>query len=321
MLNKWRIAFILTVLAMLSVLVTACGASTTGNSGDSGSKSGSTPTATTSGGSSSKINCESGTLGTGGSTALGPLVQAAAKNYQGQCSGANITTQLTGSGAGLKGVHEGGLQVGNSDNFVDLKKNPEYSDLTDNQVAVVIFAVIINKDVTGVTNLTSAQLKDIFTGKTTNWKQVGGPDLPIAVVSRPSGSGTRNTFKTYILGGTDESVSGANHTTAKTSGDVASSVQSKSGAISYDTIHFAQTNNLTTVKIDGQDPSQDNVKTDAYKFWNIEHMYTKGAASGLAKSFIDYVKGPDTASLRQQLGFMDISAVSSDAIAAKTPKQ
>ncbi|GLV57777.1 phosphate-binding protein [Dictyobacter sp. S3.2.2.5] len=319
MLTKWRIAFILTALAMLSILVTACGASTTTGSNDSGS----TPTATTAttGGSTTKINCESGTLGTGGSTALGPLVQAAAKNYQGQCSGANITTQLTGSGAGLKGVHEGSLKIGNSDNFVDLTKNPEYSDLTDNQVAVVIFSVIINKDVTGVKNLTSAQLKDIFTGKTTNWKQVGGPDLAIAVVSRPSGSGTRNTFKKYVLGGTDESVSGANHTTAKTSGDVASSVQSKSGAISYDTIHFAQTNNLTTVQIDGQDPTQDNVKTNAYKFWNIEHMYTKGAASGLAKSFIDYVKGSDAASLRQQLGFMDISAVSPDAIAAKTPKK
>lgn len=313
MLTKWRIAIILTALAMLSLLMTACGAST------GGTTSGSTPTATTSG-TTSKINCVSGTLSTGGSTALGPLVQAAAKSYQSQCSGANITTQLTGSGAGLKGVHEGGLQVGNSDNFVDPKKNPEYSDLTDNQVAVVIFSVIINKDVTGVTNLTSEQIKGIFTGKITNWKQVGGPDLQIAVISRPSGSGTRNTFKKYVLGGTDESVSGANHTTAKTSGDVAASVQSKSGAISYDTIHFAQTNNLTTVKIDGQEPTQDNVKTNAYKFWNIEHMYTKGAASGLTKSFIDYVKGADAASMRQQLGFMDISALSPDALAAKTPK-
>ncbi|GHO86799.1 phosphate ABC transporter substrate-binding protein [Dictyobacter formicarum] len=314
MLTKWRIAIILTALAMLSVLVTACGASTGGTpSADN------TPTATKSG-TTSKINCVSGTLGTGGSTALGPLVQAAAKSYQSQCSGANITTQLTGSGAGLKGVHEGGLQVGNSDNFVSLKKNPEYSDLTDNQVAVVIFSVIINKDVTGVTNLTSEQLKGIFTGKITNWKQVGGPDLQIAVISRPSGSGTRNTFSKYVLGGMDESVSGANHSTAKTSGDVAANVQSKSGSISYDTIDFAKKNNLTTVKIDGQEPTQDNVKTNAYKFWNIEHMYTKGAASGLAKSFIDYVKSADAASLRQQYGFMEISALSSDALAAKTPK-
>lgn len=314
MLTKWRIAVVLTALAMLSILVAACGA-------DTGSTSSSSSTPTTTASSATRIDCVSGTLGTGGSTALGPLVQAAAKNYQDQCSGSNITTQLTGSGAGLKGVHEGSLQVGNSDNFVSLKTNPEYSDLTDNQVAVVIFSVIINKDVTGVTNLTSEQIKGIFTGKITNWKEVGGPDLAIAVVSRPSGSGTRNTFKNYVLGGTDESVAGANHTTAKTSGDVATSVKSKSGAISYDTIDFAKKNDLTTVSIDGQAPTQDNVKTNAYKFWNIEHMYTKGAAAGLAKSFIGYVKGADAASLRQNLGFMDINALSADAVAAKTPKQ
>lgn len=311
MLTKWRIAIIMTALAMLSILMTACGAST------GSAPAANTPAATTA--STTKIDCVSGTLSTGGSTALGPLVQAAAKNYQSQCSGANITTQLTGSGAGLKGAHEGSLQVGNSDNFVDLKKNPDYSDLTDNQVAVVIFSVIINKDVTGVTNLTSAQLKGIFSGKITNWKQVNGPDLQIAVISRPAGSGTRNTFGKYVLGG-DETVSGANHTTAKTSGDVAANVQSKSGSISYDTIDFAKKNSLTTVQIDGQDPTADNVKTNAYKFWNIEHMYTKGAASGLAKSFIDYVKGTDAASLRQQYGFLDISSLSSDALAAKTPK-
>ncbi|GCE18337.1 phosphate ABC transporter substrate-binding protein [Dictyobacter kobayashii] len=314
MLTKWRIAIIMTALAMLSILMTACGAST------GSAPAANTPAATTASTTTAKIDCVSGTLSTGGSTALGPLVQAAAKSYQSQCPGANITTQLTGSGAGLKGVHEGGLQIGNSDNFVSLKKNPEYSDLTDNQVAVVIFAVIINKDVTGVTNLTSDQIKGIFTGKITNWKQVSGPDLQIAVISRPSGSGTRNTFSKYVLGGSDETVSGASHSTAKTSGDVAANVQSKSGSISYDTIDFAKKNNLTTVKIDGQDPTPTNVESNTYKFWNIEHMYTKGAASGLAKSFIDYVKGTDAASLRQQYGFLDISSLSSDALAAKTPK-
>ncbi|GCF09277.1 phosphate ABC transporter substrate-binding protein [Dictyobacter arantiisoli] len=310
MLKKWRIAFLLTALAMLSVFVVACGSSTGGST-----PSTSTPTVAAK---TSSINCATGNLATGGSTALGPLVQDAAKAYQAACSGATITTQLTGSGAGLKGAHDGSLNIGSSDNFVSLTKNPEYKDLTDNQVAVVIFSVIISKDVTGVTNLTSAQIKDIYTGKVTNWKQVGGPDLAITVISRASGSGTRNTFEKYILA-TPETISGANHITAKSSGDVASNVGSKSGAIAYDTIDFATKHSLTTVSIDGAAPTQDNVKTNTYKFWNIEHMYTKGDATGLAKSFIDYVKSADAASLRQKDGFMDLSAVSADAIAAKTP--
>jgi phosphate transport system substrate-binding protein len=311
MLKKWRIAFILVSLAMLSVLIAACGASTGGNTP---SNSTPVPTANTSG-----INCVSGTLNTGGSTALGPLVTDAAKAYQTACSGANITTQLTGSGAGLSGAQAGSLQVGNSDNFVDLKKNPTYSDLTDNQVAVVIFNIMISSDVTGVTNLTSAQLKDIYSGKVTNWSKVGGNDLPITVISRAAGSGTRNTFEKYILG-TKETISGASHITASSSGDVATNIQKKSGAIAYDTVHFATLNKLKTVSIDGQAPTEDAVKTDTYKFWNIEHMYTKGAATGLAKSFIDYVKGTSAATLRQQDGFMDISALTAAAVTAKTPK-
>ncbi len=307
MLKKWRIAFILISLAMLSVLIAACGASTGGSTTPA-------PTANTSG-----INCVSGTLNTGGSTALGPLVQDAAKAYHTACSGANITTQLTGSGAGLSGAHDGSLQVGNSDNFVSLKTNPTYTDLTDNQVAVVIFNIMISKDITGVTNLTTAQLQGIYSGKITNWDKVGGNNLPITVISRASGSGTRNTFEKYILG-TPETITGASHITASSSGDVATNIAKKSGAIAYDTVHFASLNSLTTVSIDGATPTQANVANNTYKFWNIEHMYTKGAATGLAKSFIDYVKGTSAASLRQQDGFMDISALSASAVTAKTPK-
>lgn len=309
MLKKWRIAFILISLAMLSVLIAACGAS----AGPTASAT-ATPTANTSG-----IACVSGTLNTGGSTALGPLVQDAAKAYQSACSGANITTQLTGSAAGLSGAHAGSLQVGNSDSFVSLTKNPTYTDLTDNQVAVVIFNIMISKDVTGVTNLTTAQLQGIYSGKITNWKQVGGNDLPITVISRASGSGTRNTFEKYILG-TTEAITGASHITASSSGDVATNIAKKSGAIAYDTVHFATVNSLVTVSIDGATPTQANVASNAYKFWNIEHMYTKGPATGLAASFINYVKGTSGASLRQQDGFMDISSLSASAVTAKTPK-
>jgi phosphate transport system substrate-binding protein len=307
MLKKWRVAFILISLAMLSVLIAACGASTGGTT-----PSNSTPVPTTN---ASSIDCVTGNLSTGGSTALGPLVQAAAKAYQTACPGSNITTQLTGSGAGLTGVNSGSLEIGNSDNFA---ATATYPKLTDNQVAVVIFTVMISNDVTGVTNLTTAQLQGIYSGKITNWNQVGGPNLPITVISRASGSGTRNTFEKYVLG-TAETVSGASHITASTSGAVATDVQEKPGAIAYDTIHFATENNLKTVNIDGQAPTSAAVSTNAYKFWNIEHMYTKGAATGLAKSFIDFIKGSGAASLRQSNGFIDLSSVDAAAIAAKTP--
>ncbi len=313
--KQLRIAIILCALAMFSVLVAACGGDTGGATSTAGSGAATKPAGgASSSGSSSTTACATGTIQATGSTALQPLVKAVATDYQKKCSGANITIGGGGSGTGLKNAQDGSSAVGDSDIFADKTK---YPDLVDNQVAVVVFSVVINSKVTGVTNLTSAQLKDIYSGKTKNWKDLGGPSLPIVPVSRPAGSGTRVTFETYVLNG-KESVSG--NPVANSSGDVSNTVGQTDGAVSYIASDFAKKNNLTMVKLDGNDGSDANVQNNTYKFWNIEHMYTKGAASGLAQSFIAYVKGADTASTRQQQGFLDISKMSQDAIAAKTPK-
>ncbi len=309
--KQLRVAIILCALAMLSVLISACG----GDTGGSTSTAGSTATKPAAGGSSGgSTACATGTIQATGSTALQPLVKAVATDYQKKCPGANITIGGGGSGTGLKNAQDGSSTIGDSDIFADKTK---YPDLVDNQVAIVVFSVVINSKVTGVTNLTSAQLKDIYTGKTKNWSALGGPNLAIVPVSRPAGSGTRVTFETYILNG-KETISG--NPVANSSGDVSNTVGQTDGAVSYIASDYAKKNNLTTVKLDGNDSSDANVVNNTYKFWNIEHMYTKGAASGLAQSFIAYVKSPDTASTRQQQGFLDISKMSQDAIAAKTPK-
>jgi phosphate transport system substrate-binding protein len=305
MLKQWRGAIVLCALAMMSVLVSACGANT------GGATAAATPAPTTA---ASAVTCASGNLSTGGSTALAPLVIQDATTYAQQCSGAKVTTQQTGSGAGLQGVSAGTLQVGNSDVFASTST---YPGLVDHQVAVIPFVVMISNDVTNVTNLTSQQLLDIYTGKTTNWDQVGGPNLPIAVISRPAGSGTRATFGTYVLGGKAETVSGASHLTASTSGAVATDVANTKGAISYDTLNLALSKNLKYVSIDGVAATQANIDDNSYKFWNIEHMYTKGAATGLAKDFIDYVQGAASESNRSALHFIEISSLSASAKAAK----
>ncbi len=307
--KQLRVAIILCALAMLSVLISACGGDTGGATSTAGSSS-----ATPASGSGGSTACATGTIQATGSTALQPLVKAVATDYQKKCSGANVTIGGGGSGTGLKNAQDGSSTIGDSDIFADKTK---YPDLTDNQVAVVVFSVVVNSKVTGVTNLTSAQLQGIYSGKTKNWSALGGPNLAIVPVSRPAGSGTRVTFETYILKA-KESVTG--NPVANSSGDVSNTVGQTDGAVSYIASDYAKKNNLTTVKIDGNDSSDANVMSDTYKFWNIEHMYTKGAASGLAQSFITFVKSTDEASVRQQQGFLDISKMSQDAITAKTPK-
>jgi phosphate transport system substrate-binding protein len=307
MLKNLRLAIVLVALAMFSVFISACG----GN-GDTGS-GGSTPAATSA---PKQPVCVSGNITFDGSTALYPLANDVANKYQDACNGATITAKQSGSGTGMSGAANGTIQIGNSDVFADPAKTP---GLVDHQVAVVVFSVILNADVTGVTNLTSQQITDIYTGKITNWKDVGGNDKQIVTVSRTPGSGTRVTFDQYVLQGGATEAGGSSNVTANTSGDVASTVKSTSGSIAYVATSYAKKNNLQTIKIDGFDDSDANVKTNTYKFWNVEHMYTKGEATGLAKAFIDYMasNASEVQALRVQDGFIALSDMQQSALAAK----
>ena len=317
--KQWRLAPVLAIfMALMMFVISACGGSSSGGGSTGSGSTGSTPTSGSStAGTPGSYNCVQGTLNISGSTALAPLVQAVAKAYQAKCSGASITVGLGGSGTGLSQVEAGGVQIGNSDLF----KKSAQADLVDHQVAVVIFTVILNKDVTGVTNLTTAQLKDIYSGKVTNWNQVGGPNLKIVVVSRPTSSGTRGTFQNYLLGG-PETISGPSSLTTDSTGTVIKNVGQTSGAIGYAASAPAKaaSSTVTIVNIDGNAPTADLVKNNTYKFWNIEHMYTKGPATGLAQALIDYMGSTDGKDAATKLDFLLISDMTADAIQAHQPK-
>ena len=122
-------------------------------------------------------------------------------SFQTKTQNVSITVDAGGSGEGLKQVADKTVTLGNSDVAAEEKLDKDQAkDLVDHQVCVVAMAPIVNKDV-GVKDLTKQQLIDIFTGKTTNWKDVGGPNEDIVLVTRPTSSGTRATFQKYALDG------------------------------------------------------------------------------------------------------------------------
>jgi len=320
MLKQWRIAPVLAIfMALMMFVISACGGSTSSGGNTTG---GTTPTTasgtTTTGGATSgtpgAYKCVQETISISGSTALYPLVKAVSGKYSAKCSGASFTTTPNGSGTGLSQVESGAVKIGMSDVF----KKSGQDDLVDHQVAVVIFGLILNSKITGVTNLTTAQLKDIYSGKTTNWSQVGGSNLKIVVVSRPANSGTRQTFQKFILGG-NETISGPSNLSTDSTGTVVKNVQQTDGAIGYVALSAAKSSGLAIVQIDGMAPSADVVKSNTYKFWNFEHMYTKGAASGLAQALIDYMGSDDGKQEATTLSFVPISDMSADAVKSHTP--
>lgn len=253
---------------------------------------------------SGAAQCVNGSITAAGSTALQPFVDAAAKQYTRECPGATISVQGGGSGTGLTQVLQGAVQIGDSDIFAEEKLKPdEASQLVDHQVVRQGWVMVLNKDVTGVTNLTTQQAKDIWTGKITNWKAVGGNDEAIVLVLRPASSGTRATFKKVVLGGADEAAGTA--LTEDSNGAVAQAVQQTPGATSVIGLAYYQQNkaNLTALQLDGVDATLANLQNGSYKIQAFGHMYTKGEATGLAKAFLDYLGTPEAQQIAAGLFF------------------
>jgi phosphate transport system substrate-binding protein len=253
----------------------------------------------------------SGLVTASGSTALQPLAEQAGKSFTEKYPDAIINIQGGGSGTGLTQVMQGAVDIGNSDISAEDKLKPEFANqLVDHKVCAVGFGVVVNNKVK-IDNITKEELIKIFTGEIKNWKEVGGEDIPIAVINRPKSSGTRATFKKYALEGRDE-VQGK-VLTQDSSGAVQKTIQSNEGAIGYLASSFLYQNlaksQLKLMKIDGVEMSKENISNGSYKIWSYEHMYTKGEPKGLTKMFLDYMVSKEVEPVIEKLGYIPTSSI------------
>ncbi|WML43097.1 phosphate ABC transporter substrate-binding protein [Neobacillus sp. PS3-40] len=223
----------------------------------------------------------SGSLVISGSTALQPLVAAAAEEFMNKNPKVSIQVNGGGSGTGLSQVSQGAVQIGNSDVFAEEKT---ISGLNDNKVAVVGMTAAINPKV-GLKDIKKADLIKVFTGQIKNWKELGGSDQKITLVNRPDSSGTRAVFNKLALDGATP----AEGITEDASNTVKKIINETPGAIGYLAFSYLTDSTVTALSIDGVEPTAENVQSGKFPVWAYEHMYTKGNATDLEKSFLDYL--------------------------------
>ena len=236
-----------------------------------------------------------------GSTSMQAYVSALAEGDMNANPDVTVTVEFTGSGAGIEAVLNGSADIGNSSrNLTDREKD---GGAVENVVAIEGIAVCVDS-LNTVTGLTRQQLADIYTGEVNNWSEFGGGDVPIVVVGREAGSGTRSAFEEIL--GINDQCTYAN--VLDSNGAVMAKVASTPGAIGYISLGTAD-ERVIVLKLDGVAPTAETVKDGSYVLSSPLVMATKGEISDqneMIQSWFAYVSGKEGRKIAEFVGLIPV---------------
>jgi len=244
---------------------------------------------------------EKGILRISGGTAHIPVMKEAAKRIMTFNPDIQITIAGGGSGAGIKQVGEGLVNIGNSGRKATDSEINKYG-LSMYKWAIDGVAAVVHPD-NPAKSLSSRQLQDIYSGKIANWKTIGGDDRPINIYTRDKSSGTRAVFWKKALGKGD--ISDKAHFVVS-NGAMKSAVTNDPYAIGYVSVGYID-KSVTPVTLDKVTPSLQTVQTGEYKVARGLYSNTKGEFSGLAKRFIQYLLSPEGQKIAVEKGFIPVN--------------
>lgn len=232
-------------------------------------------------GQNDRSSATNGSITVAGSTSVQPFSESLAEEYKVQNPKATVNVQGGGSSQGITAVQSGAADIGASSREL---KPEEKSGLKEYLIAKDGIAVVVNP-ANKVNDLSLSQLKDIYSGKITNWNKVGGKNAVITVVSREAGSGTRGGFEDIVMNKTAIT----NKAIIQSStGAIVTTVAGDSNAIGYASMASVD-ETVSIVPIEGIKPSKETITNSQYKLSRPFIYITKGEPSGLAKSFIEFV--------------------------------
>ena len=242
----------------------------------------------------------SGSVSTNGSTSMEKVIGALSEQFMTDNSGVTVTYDPTGSGAGIEAASNGSADIGLASRAL---KDDEKNDVDGTTVALDGIAIVVNK-ASKVADLTVDQLKQMFTGEITNWKDVGGDDGEIVLVGREAGSGTRDGFESIV--DVKDSCKYAQELTA--TGAVISAVEANPLAVGYASLS-AVGDTVAMVTVEGVECSEDTVKDGSYKIQRPFVFVTNKSVtlSEQAQAFVDFATSKDAADLIRTAGAVPVN--------------
>lgn len=248
----------------------------------------------------------SGKLTMSGSTTVLPIAQACAEEFMNINPNVNISVRGGGSSIGVKDIMAGTVEIGNASRDAKEKEISKAKEsginLYQNIVANDGIAVIVHPKNT-INNLTLEQIQAIYTGKITNWKELGGPDMNIVVISRDTSSGTYEVF--YEIAMKKQNIFPSCIMVASNNAAV-TSVKTTPGAIAYSGLGYL-TSSIKPIQINGVDPTIKNILTGEYPVSRKLNMYTNGKPQGITKSFMDFILSPQGQKIVENQGFIKVN--------------
>ena len=241
---------------------------------------------------------QKGVIDIAGGTAHIPVMKEAARQIMEANPAVRITVAGGGSGVGVQKVGEGIVQIGNTGRALKPAEVEKYG-LVSFPFAIDGVAVAVNP-ANRVEGLTKAQIKDIFSGKIANWKEVGGADAPISLYVREDGSGTRETFEERAL---DKGASAAAANVVNSNGAMKTAIGQDPNAIGYVGIGHLD-KSIKGVSVDGMAPSQENAASGQYTVTRLLYMNTKGEPQGITRGFVDYIFTPAGQEIVSKAGYI-----------------
>lgn len=243
-----------------------------------------------------------------GSTSVDPLAQKLAESYKASNPGVEIEIQAVGSSAGIKAAIDGSATIGMSSR--ELKEEEISEGVTPHVICKDGIAVVVNP-ANPVQNLTKEQVQKIFLGEIKNWKEVGGNDEEILVVSRESGSGTRGAFEEILKIEKEvegKKVSGLveNALQAEGTGAVKANVASKANSIGYVSLGYID-DTIKTLQVESVDATAENIVSGTYPVARPFVLVTKGEVSPVDQAFLDFVMSSEGQAEVEKDGYIKVS--------------